>query len=385
MGGMPATILVATDTFKGSLSAAGATRAIARGLAAGWPDARIDACPISDGGEGFVEAVVQAAGGAIERLPTTNALGEPITAAYGVLDGGATVAVELSSAAGLAQLPRARRQPLLTTTYGVGTLIAEAHARHGFKRLLLALGGSATVDGGAGLLTALGVRFLDASGAEIPLGGGGLGRLARLDVSGLAPWLRGVTVQLAVDVTNPLVGDRGAARVYGPQKGADAATVEALERHLTRYADVLEAATGTRVHALPGAGSAGGVPAGMVALAGAGMVSGFELVAEAVGLEARLGAADWVVSGEGQLDHSSFEGKVVGRLAARCRERGVPLVAVVGNVDLVGEAMLREAGGTAFSLVSGPMTTEAAMASAEGLLERTGRALGTLLRAAART
>lgn len=381
---MPPTVLVATDTFKGSLSAAGATRALARGLAAGWPDARIDACPISDGGEGFVEAVVQAAGGAIERAATTNALGEPITAAYGVLDGGATVAVELSSAAGLAQLPRARRQPLLTTTYGVGALIAEAHARHGFKRLLLALGGSATVDGGAGLLTALGMRFLDAAGAEIPLGGGGLGRLERLDASGLAPWLRDVTVQLAVDVTNPLVGDRGAARVYGPQKGADAPMVEALERHLTRYADVLEAATGTRVHELPGSGSAGGVPAGMVALAGAGMVSGFELVAEAVGLEARLEAADWVVSGEGQLDHSSFEGKVVGRLAARCRARGVPLIAVVGNVDPVGDAMLSEAGGTAISLVPGPMTTEAAMAGAEPLLERTGRALGTLLRATAR-
>lgn len=381
---MPPTVLVATDTFKGSLSAAGATRAIARGLAAGWPDAHIDACPISDGGEGFVEAVVQAAGGAIERLPTTNALGEPITAAYGVLDGGATVAVELSSAAGLAQLPRARRQPLLTTTYGVGTLIAAAHARHGFKRLLLALGGSATVDGGAGLLTALGVRFLDEAGAPIPLGGGGLGRLARVDVSGLAPWLREVTVQLAVDVTNPLVGDRGAARVYGPQKGADAAMVESLERHVTHYADRLAAATGTRVHDLPGSGSAGGVPAGMVAIAGAGMVSGFELVATAVGLEARLDAADWVVTGEGQLDHSSFEGKVVGRLAASCRARGVPLIAVVGNVEAVGEAMLSEAGGTAFSLVTGPMTTEAAMANAEPLLTRSGRALGTLLRATAR-
>jgi glycerate kinase len=384
MGGMPPTVLVATDTFKGSLSAAGATRAIARGLTAGWPGARIDACPISDGGEGFVEAMVQAAGGAMERLPTTNALGDPIMAAYGVLDGGATVAVELSSAAGLAQLPPTRRQPLLTTTHGVGTLIADAHARHGFKRLLLALGGSATVDGGAGLLTALGVRFLDAAGDPIPLGGGGLGHLATLDVSGLAPWLHGVAVQLAVDVTNPLVGDRGAARVYGPQKGADAAMVEALERHLAHYADVLAAATGTRVHDLPGSGSAGGVPAGLVALAGATMVSGFALVAEAVGLDARLGAADWVVTGEGQLDHSSFEGKVVGRLAARCRERGVPLIAVVGNVDSVGEAMLDEVGGTAFSLVSGPMTTEAAMANAERLLERSGRALGTLLRGTAR-
>lgn len=375
---MPPTILIATDTYKGSLSAADATAAIARGMAAAWPEATLDVCPISDGGAGFIEALVGAGQGAIAHADTTDALGSPVTAAYGVLDGGRTVAVELSSAAGLAQLPADRRDPLVTTTYGVGTLIRAAHARHGFTKLLLALGGSATVDGGAGLLAALGVRFLDAHGEPIPLGGGGLARLVRVDRSDVPAWWAEMDVQLAVDVTNPLIGLRGAARVYGPQKGAGPAAVEALEANLTRYADVLAEATGTRVHDLPGAGSAGGVPAGLVALSGARMTPGFDLVAGAVDLEARLARADWVLTGEGQLDRSSFEGKVVGRLAARCRALGVPLTAVVGNVDPEGESLLAESGGAAFSLVSGPMSVEHAMAEGESLLERSGRTLGLL-------
>lgn len=377
---MSRTILIATDTFKGSLGAAGATRAIARGLAAAWPDARLDPCPISDGGEGFVEAMVQATGGTIERAETTNALGEPITAAYGVLDGGRTVAVELSAAAGLAQVPMARRQPLETTTYGVGTLIARAHARHPFHKLLLALGGSATVDGGAGLLAALGVELLDASGRPIPLGGGGLASLARVENARAPAYVLDGDVQLAVDVTNPLVGPRGAARVYGPQKGATPEDVEVLEANLRHFADVLLADTGLRVHDTPGAGSAGGVPAGLMALAGARMTSGFELVASAVGLDERLATADLVITGEGQLDRSSFEGKVVGRLAERCQARGIPLVAVVGNVDPEGEALLAALGGTAMTLVPGPMAVEAAMAQAEALLERAGSVVGRLTR-----
>lgn len=372
---MPLTILVATDSYKGSLGAAEATRAIARGLAAARPDAVIDACPLSDGGEGFLEAM----GGRIEHAATTNALGEPIEAAYAVLDDGETVAIELSSAAGLVQIAKERRNPLITTTYGVGTLIAEAYAKHRFKRLLLALGGSATVDGGAGLLTALGVRFLDHKDHPVPLGGGGLGRLARIDASGLSPALRDTEVLIAVDVTNPLLGPRGAAPVYAPQKGAEPLAVAALETGLRKLADALEAATRVRVHDLPGTGSAGGVPAGLVALAGARMEPGFELVAKAVRLDERLAAADVVVSGEGQLDRSSFEGKVVGRLAARCRARGARFVAVVGHVTPEGEALLGQEGGAAFSLVPGPMDQHTAMVWAERELERTGRALGRIL------
>lgn len=397
-------ILVAPDSFKGSLGAAEAAGAIARGLARVWPDAVIDRCPLTDGGEGFLAAMLvprlpagaggrqgedaaaggrqgegaaaggrqaegAAAGGRLVEAETTNAVGERVTARYAELDGGDTVAIELSSAAGLVQVPADRRDPLHTTTYGVGRLIARAWERRPFKRLLLALGGSATVDGGAGLLEALGVRFLDDEGLPVPRGGGGLARLARIDTTALAPALREAEVMLAVDVTNPLLGPRGAAPVYGPQKGADPPRVAALEAALARYADALQAATGVRVHDLPGSGSAGGVPAGLVAIAGARCVPGFELAAEAVGLDARLAGCDLVATGEGMLDRASFEGKVVGRLAARCRPRGIPLVALVGMVTPEGEARLAELGGAAMTLVPGPIGLEEACARAEELLE----------------
>lgn len=370
--------LVATDSFKGSLSAAAASAAIARGLAGAGREVVV--CPLSDGGEGFVSAIVEGAGGRIEVAATTDALGAPIEASYGLIDGGETAVVELSSAAGLTQLPPAGRDPSRTTTYGVGALIAEAHRRHGFKHLLLGLGGSATVDGGAGLLEALGVRLLDHEGRQVPRGGGGLARLARIEAGDASPVLTACTITLAVDVDNPLLGPRGAAPVYGPQKGADAAMVLALEVGLTRLAEAIAAATGREVASMPGTGSAGGVPAGLLAFGRASMRPGFEIAAAAVGLEARLAAASLVVTGEGRLDRSSFEGKVVGRLAARCQALGLPLLVVAGTLDPEGVALLEAAGGAAFSLVPGPMPLAEAEAEAEALLERQGRSLARLMR-----
>ncbi len=369
-------ILIAPDTFKESLPAAEAARAIARGLQSALPEALLDVCPLSDGGEGFVETLVQASGGRLDHASTTDALGRPITAAFGVL--GDTVAIELSAAAGLAQVPPDRRNPLDTTTYGVGTLIAEAYARHAFRTLLLAVGGSATVDGGAGLLEALGVRFLDVSGAPVPRGGAGLRRISRIDPSDAHPLLKEARIRIAVDVSNPLLGPRGAAPVYGPQKGATPEDVRELEAGLANLADRLAAETGIRVHDLPGTGAAGGVPAGLVSLAGTQLEPGFDLVAEALGLEAKLKAADWVITGEGQLDRSSFEGKVVGRLSERSPEGRV--IVIAGRVTPEGEALLEERGGAAFSLVREPMTRESAMGQAASLLERTARSIALLLR-----
>lgn len=369
-------ILIAPDTFKESLTAAEAAQAIARGLQGALPDATLDLCPLSDGGEGFVETLVHASGGRLDHAPTTDARGRPIQAAFGVL--GDTVAVELSSAAGLAQLPPDLRDPLKTTTFGVGALIAEAYARHPFRTLLLAVGGSATVDGGVGLLEALGLRFLDPSGAPVPRGGGGLRQIARIDPSGAHPVLKDACIRIAVDVSNPLLGPRGAAPVYGPQKGASPADVRELEAGLANLADRLEELSGIRVHAMPGTGAAGGVASGLVALAGARMEPGFELVAKAVGLDARLEAADWIVTGEGKLDRSSFEGKVVGRLSEGRPDARV--IAIAGNVTSEGEALLAARGGAAFSLLREPMTREAAMAEAEALIERTARAIALLLR-----
>ncbi|MDB5100286.1 MAG: glycerate kinase, partial [Cyanobacteria bacterium RYN_339] len=293
---------------------------------------------------------------------------DPIEAPVAVLVGGRVVAVELSTAAGLAQLAPERRDPLVTTTYGVGQLIKAAYERHPFQRLFLALGGSATVDGGAGLLEALGVKLLDAAGRPIPRGGGGLGQLATIDLSEVHPALRAQII-VAVDVDNPLLGPLGAAPVYGPQKGATHQQVELLAANLTIFADALVAATGNRVHDLRGAGSAGGVPAGLVAIAQAEMTPGFELAAQALDLDDHLDRATVVFTGEGQLDGQSFQGKVVGRLAARCHARGIPLVALVGRIDPVGERMLEDLGGVAFSLVPGPMSYEEALRQAPELLE----------------
>lgn len=369
-------ILIAPDTFKESLTAAEASRAIARGLQSALPDAELDLCPLSDGGEGFVETLVQASAGRLDHAPTTDALGRPIRAAFGVL--GETVAIELSAAAGLAQTPPDMRDPLQTTTFGVGTLIAEAYARHPFRTLLLAVGGSATVDGGVGLLEALGVRFLDASGEPVPRGGGGLRRISRIDPSGAHPLLKDARIRIAVDVSNPLLGPRGAAPVYGPQKGASPEDVRDLEAGLANLADRLEDLSGVRVHDMPGTGAAGGVAAGLVTLAGAQLEPGFDLVAKALGLDARLEAADWILTGEGQLDRSSFEGKVVGRLSEK--RPGARVIAIAGRVTPEGEALLAARGGAAFSLVREPMTREAAMTQAESLIERTAGAVAMLLR-----
>jgi glycerate kinase len=371
-------ILIAPDSFKESLTAAEASRAIARGLQSALPEATLDLCPLSDGGEGFVETLVQATGGRLEHAETTDALGCPLSAAYGVF--GETVAIELSAAAGLAPIPPERRDPLRTTTYGVGSLIAEAYARHSFRTLLLAVGGSATVDGGAGLLEALGVRFLDASGNPVPRGGDGLRQIARIDAADAHPVLRDARIRIAVDVSNPLLGPRGAAPVYAPQKGASPEDVRELESGLANLADRLEAQTGMRIHAMPGTGAAGGVPAGLVSLAGASMEPGFDLIAQALELDAKLEAADWVITGEGQLDRSSFEGKVVGRLTERCP--GSRVIVLAGRVTPEGEALLEERGGAAFSLVRGPMALEDAFRQAASMLERTSRAIALLLRRA---
>jgi glycerate kinase len=369
--------LVAPDGYKGSLTARQAAEAIARGLQKARPDKQIVTMPMTDGGEGFLDVLMTVGVATLETFATTNALGEPITAQVAIMEGGRAVAVELSSAAGLAQIDR--RDPLVTTTYGVGTLIASAYERHPFQRLFLALGGSATVDGGAGLLEALGVKLLDEDGRPIPRGGGGLAKLASIDISQAHPALKAQII-VAVDVDNPLLGPLGAAPVYGPQKGATHQQVEVLAANLKVFADALVKATGVRVHDLRGAGSAGGVPAGLIAIADAEMRPGFELAAQALGLDDSLDRATAVFTGEGQLDGQSFQGKVVGRLAARCRARGIPLVALVGRIDPTGEKLLADHGGAALPLVNGPMAYEEAIQRTPELLEAAAARAGRLLR-----
>jgi glycerate kinase len=369
-------IVVAPDAFKGSLSAPAVAEALAAGLRAGLPQAVLDLAPMADGGEGTSEALVAATGGSLREAQVTGPLGERVSARYGLLGDGVTAVVDTAAASGLTLVAPDSRDPLRATTRGTGELILQAVAA-GCRRVIVGLGGSATVDGGAGLAQALGFRLLDGHGRELGPGGGSLTKLARID--GAWPSRGEVELVAACDVTNPLLGSRGAAAVYGPQKGACPQAVVELEAGLTRLAEVLRSDLGVEVRELKGGGAAGGLGAGLVGFLGARLTSGVELVCEAIGLEARLREADLVVTGEGRVDGQTAHAKAplgVARLAARL---GVPAVVVGGGVDPAAYALLEAEFAAILGIPDRPLTLDEAVADAAGLLRRAGEELGRLL------
>ena len=362
-------IVVAPDKFKGSLDAARAARAMARGADRAARDARIDAIPMADGGEGTVDALVEATGGTLHNAVARGPLGDPIKARYGLLGDGPTAVLEMAAASGLALLPPGRRDPLRTSTHGTGDLILAA-LDAGVNRIILGIGGSATNDGGAGMAQALGARLLDDRGRDLDPGGGDLERLARIDPSGLDPRLASVAIQVACDVTNPLCGPTGASAVYGPQKGADPGTVARLDRNLARLADVVLRDLGIAIADLPGAGAAGGLGGGLVAFAGGVLSPGIDLVIDAVGLAERLRGADLCLTGEGSLDGSSAFGKAAVGVAKLARSLGCPVFALAGTIGPGAEAVLEHGIDAYFSLCPGPIALDRAIVEAEALLER---------------
>jgi glycerate 2-kinase len=319
-------IVIAPDSFKGSLDADRVATAIAAGIARVLPEAELVLRPVADGGEGTVAAALRA-GYSPLQVRVSGPDGRPVDATIAVDDG--TAVVELATAAGLGLAPPA---PLSATTRGVGQLIAAA-LDHGARRIVLGIGGSATTDGGAGMLRALGVRLLDADGADVPPGGGGLALLDRVDATGLDPRLAGAELVVASDVDNPLTGPTGAASVFAPQKGASPGEVAALDAALVRYAAVLARDLGAEVADVPGAGGAGGTAAGALAI-GARLTSGAALVCDLVGLDGVLAGADLVITGEGALDSQTLHGKAPAEVNARARAAGVPCLAFAGVVRL---------------------------------------------------
>jgi glycerate kinase len=360
-------IVVAPDSFKGSLTAVEAAARMAEGARRVFPDATIVELPIGDGGEGTAAAVVAATGGRLERREVRGPLGEPVEAAFGVLGDGETAIVEMAAASGLVLLPAERRDPKVTTTYGTGELIGAA-LDLGVRRLIVAIGGSATNDGGAGALAALGARFLDAAGEELPPGGAALARLDRIDLSGLRRPAPGVRVVIASDVTNPLCGPTGASAIYGPQKGATSADVALLDAALEQYARIVRRDVGCDIRNTPGAGAAGGLGAGLHAFLGAEMQRGIHLVLEAIRFEEQIRDADLVLSGEGQIDGQTASGKTLSGVGEVCRRVGVPLVAIAGAL---GDD-LPDPGAIGIDAVMGltprPISLDAAMAGAGPLL-----------------
>jgi len=306
-------------------------RAMAEGARHAAPEASIEMIPLADGGDGTIEALYAGAGGKVEEMPVTGALGEPETAVW--LSMSDTAVVELASACGIAKLTGRALKPLEAHTYGLGQVIKSVVELHRFRRIVIAVGGSASTDGGAGALTACGVRFLDAEGREVGLGGGNLGKVASCDVSAIKDWARDLRMEIATDVHNPLTGPDGAARIFAAQKGAIDSDIEKLESNLVHYARVLGAATGRADYKTPGTGSAGGTAFGLASAFGAHIVSGFAFVKEILNLESKLEKADLIITGEGKLDGQTISGKAIGELLKLTRSMHRDLIAVPAVVS----------------------------------------------------
>lgn len=371
-------IVVAPDSFKGSLSAAGAAAAIARGLGAVLPDAEVITLPMADGGEGTVDAFLALLGGLRKTVTVRDPFDRPVEAGFGWMPDARLAVIEVAAASGLPLLAGERLDPLRASTFGTGQLVRAA-LDLGAQAIILGLGGSATVDGGTGFLEALGARFLDADGRPLRGSGGALPRIARVDLAGLDGRLRQVAITSACDVTNPLLGPAGAVRVFGPQKGADAAGQEVLEAGMARYADAVCAAVGRDARATAGTGAAGGLGFALAGVLGADLASGFTLLAELGRLREVIVSADLVVTGEGRLDTQSLGGKVPVGVARLAAPAGVPVVAFAGSLAGDADVFRREGITLALPIVDAPMPLERAMADAEALLERAaGRFAGAL-------
>ena len=341
-------ILLVPDSFKGTLSSRQVCQVMAGQLRRFFPQAQVKSIPVADGGEGSVEAFLAAAGGERRTRTVTGPFGEPVEAFYGILGDGRTAVIEMAACAGL-PLAEGRLNPERATTYGVGELLLAAKEA-GCTKAILGLGGSCTNDGGAGAAVALGAKFTRADGTAFVPTGGTLGEIAALDVSPVAQALQGMELTAMCDIDNPLYGEAGAAAVFAPQKGADAAMVARLDAGLRHLGQVAARCLGRDFSHLPGAGAAGGLGFGMAAFCGAQLRMGIDAVLDAVGFDSLLPGTDMVFTGEGKIDSQSARGKVVSGVAARCRKAGVPVVAVVGQIGQGFEEMYQQGLTAVFSI-----------------------------------
>lgn len=374
-------IVIAPDSFKESLSALQVAGAIEAGMREVWPDAQYVKVPVADGGEGTVQAMIDATAGRRIEHEVTGPLGEPLAAFYGLIEGegkGALAVIEMAAASGLESVPPARRNPMVTTSRGTGELIRFA-LDAGARRFVLGVGGSATNDGGAGMLQALGVRLLDADGHDIGPGGGELARLERIDASALDPRVRDADFQIACDVANPLVGPQGASAIFGPQKGATPEMVAQLDANLKRYADIVKRDLGHDVADMPGAGAGGGIAAAMVVFLSGRLRPGVEIVLDAVGLDAAVADADLVVTGEGRIDGQTVQGKTPMGVARVARAHGKPVIAIGGSLAADAGAVHAHGIEAVFAAVARPCTVPEALTAAEHNLHRAARNVAALL------
>lgn len=361
-------VLVAMDSFKGSLSSIEACDAVESGITLAKGDAEVIKIPMADGGEGTIQAFISAAGGSIRKHTVSGLFGEQIEGFYGVINGGKTAVVETAVASGITLVKKEQLNPMRASTFGTGETIKKA-LDDGFSDIIIGLGGSATNDGGMGALAALGVRFFDENGAELCACGEMLERVKKIDASGIHPKLCDAVITLACDVENPFYGPSGAAYVFAPQKGADSQMVERLDRGLKNFADIIYKTNGRNISKVRGAGAAGGLCGGLLAFTNAAIKSGFDVLCRASNLEGKAEAVDLVITGEGKTDIQTSYGKLPAGVAAVAKKYGKKVVVISGSVEPCEE--LYAAGIDAlFSIANRPMTLEYAIENAESLLRQ---------------
>ena len=360
-------VVLAPQEFKGSISALEAARAMEKGVLAAVPGAETVVVPVADGGDGTVETLVEATGGEVRSVEVTGPLGTRVVAAWGALGDGNTAVIEMARTSGLALVSPEERDPLVTTTFGLGEAIARA-LDEGFRRFIIGIGGSATNDAGAGAAQALGVRLLDASGTDIPAGGAALANLSRIDMAGLDPRAGDADFQVACDVNNPLTGPNGASVVYGPQKGATPDMVAELDAALAHFAEVVEKDLGIQIKDIAGSGAAGGLGGGLIAFLDGKLRRGADIVLDTVDLDRHLADADLVITGEGCTDFQTVFNKAPIGVAERAGARGTPVIAISGSLGK-GFADIHSHGiDAAAAITCWPMTLDEASDQAADLI-----------------
>ncbi|MTD26303.1 glycerate kinase family protein [Erwinia sorbitola] len=376
---MKKTFVLAPDSFKESMTAKEVCIAMETGLKRVFPDANYIHVPMADGGEGTTQSLIDATGGEIFTQQVTGPLGTPVEACYGIMGSGDIAVIEMASASGIHYVNQQTKNPLLTTTWGTGELIS-ACLDKGIKKIILGIGGSATNDGGAGMAEALGVRFYDRHGKRLAAGGGALGELHRIDISGLDSRLAQVDIQVACDVTNPLCGSQGASAVFGPQKGATPEMVTELDRNLAHYAAIISQQLGKEVAAAPGAGAAGGLGAGLMAFTRCTLRKGIEIVVEYSGLASHMAGADFCFTGEGRIDFQTRFGKTPFGVAQTAMQHHVPVIAVAGSIGDDIDSLYEAGIDAIFGIIPHAATIESLLPEGATNMERTCENIGRLIK-----
>ncbi|MFJ5715992.1 glycerate kinase [Neobacillus sp. NPDC093127] len=354
--------VLAPDSFKESMTAKNAALAMEKGIKKVFPDAECLIVPMADGGEGTVESLVSFSNGEIIKTEVIGPIGKEVIAEYGLLDEGKTAVIEMASASGIGLIKQEDRNPLVTTTYGTGQLIRHA-LDQGVNRFLIGIGGSATNDGGMGMLQALGVSFKNQNGDELPFGGGALEQLHSIDISGLDTRLKKVKIDVACDVNNPLIGDNGCSAIFGPQKGADPEMVSLLDRNLTHFAEVVKTELQLDIAHIAGAGAAGGLGAGLMAFLNARLKKGIELVIEYTELEEKIIGADFCFTGEGSIDGQTLFGKTPYGVAAIAKKHSVPVIAFAGRIGHGVDVLYHHGFNAIIGILKGVTSLEEALES----------------------